>query len=247
MSGKRFSGNKSNKNGFYLALAVCLVAVGIAAWSTYEAVQGYLTADDTAEKGQSSQVTDNSRNETVKIKPTPAPTPAENVGTTPEETTPTEEVDTPNVEEETATEPLYIISEVMTAPVSSNQIIKAYSKGAPVFSETMKDWRIHTGTDYAAEVGEDVTASANGLVKQTYTDSMLGNVVVIEHGDYVFYYCGVGENFEVKEGDVVSAGQKIGAVTAVPFEAADASHIHLEIKCDGAYMDPAEVLSSNNG
>lgn len=244
MSGKRFSGNKSNKNGFYLALAVCLVAVGIAAWSTYEAVQGYLTTDNTAEKGQSSQVTDdNSKIEnTIKIKPTPVPTPAENAGTTPEQEI--EEVDTPPVEEET--KPLYTISEVMTPPVSSNKIVKAYSKGAPVFSATMKDWRIHTGADYAAEVGEDVTACANGLVKETYTDNMLGNVVAIEHGNYIFYYCGLGENFEVSEGDIVSAGQKIGTVTAVPFEAAEESHIHLEVKCDGAYSDPSEVIAEHN-
>ena len=38
MNGKRFSEEKTRRNGFYLALAVCLVAVGIAAWSTYDAV-----------------------------------------------------------------------------------------------------------------------------------------------------------------------------------------------------------------
>ena len=42
MNGQRFSKDKARRNGFYLALAVCLVAVGIAAWSTYDAVHGYL-------------------------------------------------------------------------------------------------------------------------------------------------------------------------------------------------------------
>ena len=40
MNGKRFSGENAQRSGFYLALAVCLVAVGIAAWSTYDAVNG---------------------------------------------------------------------------------------------------------------------------------------------------------------------------------------------------------------
>ena len=40
MNGKRFSNEKARRNGFYLALAVCLVAVGVAAWSTYDAVNG---------------------------------------------------------------------------------------------------------------------------------------------------------------------------------------------------------------
>ena len=46
MNGKRFSENKARRNGFYLALAVCLVAVGIAAWSTFDAVQGYIAANN---------------------------------------------------------------------------------------------------------------------------------------------------------------------------------------------------------
>ena len=46
MNGKRFSEDKARRNGFYLALAVCLVAVGIAAWSTYDAVQGYMEPED---------------------------------------------------------------------------------------------------------------------------------------------------------------------------------------------------------
>ncbi len=44
MNGKRFSEGKARRNGFYLALAVCLVAVGVAAWSTFDAVQGYMEA-----------------------------------------------------------------------------------------------------------------------------------------------------------------------------------------------------------
>ena len=37
--GKRKSGEK---RGFYIALAVCLAAIGIAAWSTYDTVSGFL-------------------------------------------------------------------------------------------------------------------------------------------------------------------------------------------------------------
>ena len=106
----------------------------------------------------------------------------------------------------------------------------------------MKDWRIHTGLDVAAQNEEPVLACANGLVKETYSDSMLGNVVLIEHGDYLFSYCGVGENFLVQPGEVVSMGQQIGVVTAVPFEAAEETHLHLEVRRDGAALDPQAVL-----
>lgn len=32
----------TERRGFYLALAVCLTAIGIAAWSTYDTVSGFL-------------------------------------------------------------------------------------------------------------------------------------------------------------------------------------------------------------
>lgn len=255
MSGKRFSGSNSKKNGFYLALAVCLVAVGVAAWSTYEAVQEYLEPNPSTSDVSKSAEQEDGENLIQRATPVPATSvPTEEADAQPSEpeeneaeNPPAENADTPAVEEETeeaaVNEPLYEISEIMTSPVSSEEILKTYSKGTPVFSPTMKDWRIHTGTDFAAESGGIVTACANGMVQDVYTDPFLGNIVEIEHGDYVFYYCGVGEDFEVTAGEVVSAGQEIGKVTAVPSESADLTHLHLEVKRDGAYMDPAEVLA----
>ena len=72
---------------------------------------------------------------------------------------------------------------------------------------------------------------------------MLGNVVTVEHGDYVFAYCGLGEDLQVRPGDVVTMGQPLGTVTAVPCEAAEAPHLHLEVRRDGATLDPEKVLS----
>ncbi len=253
MRGKRFSGEKSQKSGFYLALAICLVAVGIAAWSTYEAVQGYLTAEENpiAEDVRKNIDPEDGEN-IVKVTPKPTQKPESNSSGSAAASSQANEpqkADAPIKEETPVAEngPLYLISEVMTVPVSSEEVIKPYSKGTPVFSPTMKDWRIHTGTDFKAAAGESVTASGNGIVKDVYTDTLLGNVVSVEHGDYVFYYCGLGENAEVEVGEIVSAGQKIGEVTAVPSEAADDLHLHLEVKHDGVYVDPIEILDKFKG
>ena len=69
----------------------------------------------------------------------------------------------------------------------------------PVYSETMRDYRVHAGTDYTAAHGETVHACANGIVKETHTDMLRGNMIVIEHGDYEVRYCGLGETFLVHE------------------------------------------------
>ena len=268
MNGKRFSEGKARRNGFYLALAVCLVAVGIAAWSTFDAVQGYLDPPDAsgdaalaqsqaqdvrqgqqdddpeAPRGSGSTSSAASRvssaasqgakatTGTVSRAPTRSPAP------TPEPEPEESEAPVP------ATAPLYEISEEMLYPLGAKEVMKAYSSGAPMYSETMKDWRIHAGCDLTAAQGEQVVACANGIVKEAYTDNMLGQVLVVEHGDYTFYYCGI--EAQVQPEDVVSMGQALGTVATVPGESADNPHLHLEVRRDGAYLDPRSVLEGEN-
>lgn len=262
MNGKRFSEGKARKNGFYLALAVCLTAVGIAAWSTYDAVQSYAKTG-VAKPPVSSAALQEQQNRDVRTTPSPNPEDPEKPAATrkpeatakpnpttpaaaptvqptqkPEETEPVES----EAEQVPVNAPVYERSSQLVPPIQSGEVSKAYSGGAPVYSETMKDWRVHAGTDYQAESGEDVWACANGKVLQTYTDSMMGNVILIEHGDYLISYCGVSESFQVQAGDVVTKGQVIGTVTAVPCEAGETPHLHLEAKRDGGYLDPESLF-----
>lgn len=277
MNDKRFSQEKNRRNGFYLALAVCLVAVGIAAWSTYDAVNSYVEpasqsqelVDQQEEEVSQGQETmgdvqdgegqtpsapvsssspdpddpeaprDSSAQETAgevnqSSRPEESSSQGEESQAPQEESSQTQEVPT--------TAPLYEISWEMIWPIEEGEPQNGYSAGAPVYSPTMKDWRIHTGLDVTAESESPVLACGNGQVLETYTDSMLGNVVLIEHGDYLFYYCGLGENFLVQPGEVVTMGQQIGVVTAVPFEAAEDPHLHLEVRRDGVALDPQAVL-----
>ena len=46
----------------------------------------------------------------------------------------------------------------------------------------------------------------------------------------------------VKEGETVSAGQTLGKVGSVSCECAEESHIHLEVKQDDRYLDPAKLM-----
>ena len=277
MNGKRFSKEK-RRGGFYLALAVCLTAVGIAAWSTYDSVTSYTapqssqqeTADpeDPEARKKSSQKEETSKASPSAAEPSPAPPPQPPAEGPPQaqeaagEPSPTqepaqkepaqkehaqaessgEETVTPQETQVPANAPLYEISAKFIWPVASRQVSQAYSAGAPVYSQTMKDWRIHTGTDLSAQAGEEVLACANGQVLETTTDPLLGNLVTIEHGDFVFSYCGLGEDFAVSPGDTVAQGQVIGTVTAVPQESAESPHLHLEVRRDQVCLDPQSLL-----
>ena len=272
MNGKRFSKEK-RRGGFYLALAVCLTAVGIAAWSTYDSVTSYTapqssqreTADpeDPEAQKRSSQKEEASKASASAAEHSAAPTPkpAEETSSQAQEAagepSPTQEpareepsqaessgkeTVTPQETQVPANAPLYEISAKFIWPVASRQVSQAYSAGAPVYSQTMKDWRIHTGTDLSAQAGEEVLACANGQVLETATDPLLGNLVTIEHGDFVFSYCGLGEDFAVSPGDTVAQGQVIGAITAVPQESAESPHLHLEVRRDQVCLDPQSLL-----
>ena len=272
MNGKRFSKEK-RRGGFYLALAVCLTAVGIAAWSTYDSVTSYTAPQSSQQEAadpedpeagkKSSQKEEVPKASASKAEPSPAPTPkpAEEESSQAQEAagepSPTQEpareepsqaessgkeTVTPQETQVPANAPLYEISAKFIWPVASRQVSQAYSAGAPVYSQTMKDWRIHTGTDLSAQAGEEVLACANGQVLETATDPLLGNLVTIEHGDFVFSYCGLGEDFSVSPGDTVAQGQVIGAITAVPQESAESPHLHLEVRRDQVCLDPQSLL-----
>ena len=47
----------TERRGFYLALAVCLTAIGIAAWSTYDTVSGFLEPTGSESSASSSAST----------------------------------------------------------------------------------------------------------------------------------------------------------------------------------------------
>lgn len=256
------------KRGFYIALAVCLAAIGIAAWSTYDTVSGFLepvgsetgstsstvsaaarsAEDDDPESAVSGGHAQGSAPE-VQVETEPAAESDETPETSESETSetpaavdaPVEEVPEEAPAQETAAQPTYTVSVGFKRPVESAEVLLAYSED-PVYSETMRDYRAHVGADYAAAHGETVHAIANGLVKETYTDMLLGNTIVIEHGSYEVRYCGLGETFLVEPGEIVSAGQDIGSVTAAPFESAMESHLHLEVTENGVPFNPENLF-----
>lgn len=109
-------------------------------------------------------------------------------------------------------------------------------------NETMGDYRSHTAVDFKGGAGEKVVAVNDGVVLDVYNDAMLGMVVEIDHGGkLVAKYCGL-DSVSVSKGSVVKAGNEIGSLGSVPFEASLETHLHFETKLDGEYVDPLTVM-----
>lgn len=149
--------------------------------------------------------------------------------------------DTRNAEDET-TSRKSVPEEKFIFPISNN-ILKDYSNGAAVKSETLGDWRVHSGIDFSAETGDRVKAVKSGSVLSVYMNDLWGTVVEIDHGDgIVAKYCGLKDGTTPKKGDTLEQGETVGTVSSIPSEAAEPPHLHFEISLNGSTVDPLEAM-----
>ena len=208
--------------GFYVALAVCLVAVCGLAVTTF--------IDVLVQDSPEDPISD----------PSTAPTqPAGQVATgVPDDRTTTTTTETP-----TTTQPSSVDTvepaDLYVLPLT-NEVLAEYSE-QPVYSLTMQSWRVHTGTDFKGEIGQAVKAVADGTVQQVYTDVLWGDCLVIDHGYGVqSLYCGVTTS--LAEGDTVKVGEEIGALSTIPGESLLSPHLHLEMRVSDKTVDPVKAI-----
>lgn len=144
--------------------------------------------------------------------------------------------------EEPSETPLTVVQSYI-APCSG-EIVKNYSGFTPVFSETLRDWRIHTGIDFATSEPVNVSAVADGIVEDVYSDELMGVTVLIRHPDGMLsLYQSLAENpkvlnkMEVKQGDIIG---KTGATASA--EEHEGTHLHFELILNGANCDPNDYI-----
>ncbi len=201
--------------GFYVALAACLLATGGIAVATFgETLFVSQQKDDTP-----SQIT-KPVEQIVTGEPDDRKTTTEPSATTTTTTAPAAD--------------LYILP-------MGNTVLKPYSEGAPVYSQTMKDWRTHDGADFVGEDGQEVRALADGTVTEVTVHPLWGGCMTIDHGLGVLsHYYGVDAS--VKRGSSVTVGAAIGRLATSPCEAGERDHLHLEMTVDGVRVDPVKAI-----
>lgn len=140
-----------------------------------------------------------------------------------------------------ATEPVEVFSNDSYIYPLTGDIDRAFSM-SPVYDETMEDWRIHKGTDFACEPGADVASIGNGKVVKVISDPSWGYCIEVDYGDFIARYCGMEQGTTVIIDDTVSKGDIIGKVGSIPCESKQESHLHFEIVRSGAAEDPLKVI-----
>ena len=225
MSKRKFTDSIRGK-GYYIALILCAVAIGISGYLYYRN-----TNQDPQLQDPASAVTQpgNLQNEDD----------VQAVATQPQQTIPSK----PQTGTADTTVPKD--SSLKTASPVSGQTIAEYAMDCLSYNQTTRDWRTHDGIDIAAEAGSQVCAAADGTVYTVYEDETMGTVVVIRHaGGYTTQYASLAQEVQVSAGDSVKLGQVIGCVgqTAL-LESAIGDHVHFSVTCNGESVDPANFLT----
>ncbi len=102
----------------------------------------------------------------------------------------------------------------------------------------------HSGTDIAAPAGTDIMASGDGIVSLSQTDLFYtGNVVMINHGLGLQTIYAHMDKVDVKVGQKVKKGQKIGTVGATG--RATGPHLHFGSSVDNVKFDPMNLMQGN--
>ena len=208
--------------GYYIALVLCAVAIGVSAYLYYRGDEmpnspdvpaGVQDADPTVPGTDSGSV---------------------NPGTDPSQPGST----TPQPQKEKPAK--------VTRPVSGETVLE-YAMDCLCYNPTTRDWRVHNGIDIAAPEGTEVLAAADGEVYAVFEDELLGTTVVIRHeNDYTTRYSSLHSETKVTPGQSVTSGQVIGTVgkTAM-MEYAIGDHVHFSVALDGEAVDPEQFLAQN--
>lgn len=127
---------------------------------------------------------------------------------------------------------------------------KKHDATLQVYSNTMKDYRVHLGVDIVTEADAPVYAAADGKVAKIWEDTLMGYCVAIKHsGDCYTIYKNLSEIIPegISEGASVRAGQLIGSVgESAMIEVAEEPHLHFEMTVADLSVDPLEYFDEKS-
>ena len=99
----------------------------------------------------------------------------------------------------------------------------------------------HSGTDFLSPAGTPIHAPAAGRVLAARDLFFTGNTVVIDHGLGVYSMLAHLSRIDVREGQTIAQGDRVGLVGATG--RVTGAHLHWALRVGAARVDPLSVLA----
>ena len=217
------------KDGFYLALfvCICLVAIG-GVWFTKNNVDELTSNDLFVNK-----TNDNSKIEEDEVHLIEKETEKED--SIPTSTESNENLQKAKEKQENKSSKLSFLG---------NEVVREYSEKEPSYSKTLDLWEIHKGLDISAEKGYEIKSLLNGKVVNVFKDDKHGmSVRVQSDNNVVVVYSNLDEKISVEKGQEVTEGQILGTVgNTTSVESEDGTHVHIEAFKGEESIDPMTFI-----
>ena len=127
-------------------------------------------------------------------------------------------------------------SSYLASPMEFSRVTSGF---AMRFHPIQHKWRAHLGTDYGAVTGTPVRTVGDGVVEFAGEQNGFGNVVIVKHNNTDQTLYAHLSRIDVRPGQGVTQGQKIGAVGATGW--ATGPHLHFEFRVNGVHQDPKHI------
>ena len=136
--------------------------------------------------------------------------------------------------------PNLLVNSEFISPMSS--FITSEYGNARVFNGSIKSY--HSGVDYRAAIGQKVVSANDGIVRIAKDRYYAGNSVVIDHGGGIYTQYYHLDRIDVKVGQKVTKGEKIGLSGASG--RVSGPHLHFGIIVRNTQVDPLIFIEKFN-
>ena len=125
-------------------------------------------------------------------------------------------------------------------PIVGNILID-YNMEKPVYFSSLEQYKYHPAIVIKAQVGQNITAAADGKITKIEKKDQLGNVITMELGSGYEADYGQLTNIQVKVGDYVKQGDYLADVAEpTKFYSVEGCNVHFALRKDGKPINPME-------
>lgn len=133
-------------------------------------------------------------------------------------------------------------TEVLEWPIVGNVLLN-YSMDKAIFFQTLGQYKYNPSIVIQAQQGENITAAADAVVKDVYTDAQTGGTICFDLGDGYELTYGQLENISVNPGEYVEKGQSVGTVAdPTVYYSQEGCNVYFKLTKDGVPVNPLSRL-----